>query len=98
MASKTTWTCDWCGKTCPETDASGRFAPVTNGWALGVDTEFQLRSSHSSSHPPIYLFPDAMREHTKEHSERELCGDCVQALQDAVKNAREIQISKRPKK
>lgn len=92
MASETTYICDWC-KTRVENPDVYPFNMVNPTIVLSK----KARSE-------IYLFPEDMRgreegtKHIPSDFEGDLCDDCVQEIVHAVLRAREVRISKRPKK
>jgi hypothetical protein len=88
--------CDWCG----ERHEDQKLPPTAKGWTLSLDPETLIRHGASRNVESIYLYPKDMRmfkecDDDRSHIECILCPKCILALQDAVKNAREIQISKR---
>lgn len=95
MASETNWICDWCGERVEKTDR------YPKDWAHLDPQRATARHGHGQ-HNEVQLFPKEMCvEKTDEHPshyEGELCGDCFRAIIDALKNVREVRISKRPKK
>lgn len=91
MGSETNWICDWCGERVEKTD---RFPQE---WAHLDPTYAKARRGREE----VQLFPKEMTvEKTDQHPshwEGELCGECFQAILDALRNVREIRISKRPR-
>jgi hypothetical protein len=96
MATEMNWTCDWC-KTRVEHPKLPPF------YSVKPDIELAQKGRHDV----VYLFPDDMRGHdggpmdskwVPSDFEGDLCDDCVQEIVSAVLRAREVRISKRPKK
>lgn len=87
--------CDWCGEKYDDQE----LPPTAKGWTLNLQAETLIRQGSSRHVEPIYLFPPVMRQvadgKNPSHFECILCPGCITALQDAAKNVREIQISKR---
>jgi len=95
MASESNWICDWCGVRVENSDQ------FPKNWAV-LDTHRATARRGYGQHNEIQLFPKEMSvEKTDEHPrnyEAEFCGECFQAILDALKNTREIRISKRSRK
>lgn len=103
MASETNWICDWCGERVENVDR------YPKEWATIIPQQATARSSmgdkierRGGQLSEVHLFPKEMFvEKTDEHPahfETELCGGCFKAILDALKNVRELRISKRQKK
>lgn len=99
MSQETMWACDWCG-----TKTKTSTLPYPKDW-VRVDPELLLGRLGGKQHEGVKLFPKEMVVMTKApdggpekctHWEGELCAECAQAIVDAVKNAREARIAKRP--
>jgi hypothetical protein len=92
MGSETNWICDWCGVRVENMDR------YPKDWAL-LDTGRATARRGRGQHDEVPLFPKEMSvEKTDEHPahyESEICGECFQAILDALKNTREARIAKR---